>query len=337
MAQGLPLAGLRFGLLALGDSGYAHYCGFGRRLHHWLQAEGGAQPLFDPIEMDSGDPAALAAWQRQLAQVASIDAGQAWHRPEFQPWTLVARAHLNPGSAGGAVHHLELAPPPGATPDWQAGDLAAVRVPADPEHPRDYSIASIPADGRVHLMVRESWRADGSPGAASSWLCHGLVVGAQLDLRLRAHANFRAGGNAQRPWVLIGNGTGLAGLRSHLRARAAGPRHATGGDWLVYGERHAAHDRPYQAELQAWLHDGVLARLDLVFSRDSAERAYVQDRLRAHADVLRHWVRERGAALYVCGSLNGMAQGVDEALRDLLGSAEVDALARAGRYRRDVY
>ena len=206
-------------------------------------------------------------------------------------------------------------------------------MPSDPDHPRDYSIASIPSDGRVHLLVRASRRADGSPGVASAWLCGGLAVGGSVDLCLRAHTNFRSGDNADRPWVLIGNGTGLAGLRSHLRARAGSRR----GDWLVYGERHAAHDRPYQAELQAWLEEGVLARLDLVFSRDQAERAYVQDRLRAHAGLLRQWVRERGAALYVCGSLNGMAQGVDEALRDVLGSAEVDALARAGRYRRDVY
>lgn len=89
--------------------------------------------------------------------------------------------------------------------------------------------------------------------------------------------------------------------------------------WLLYGERQAAHDRPCRDELEAWLASGVLARLDLAFSRDQARRVYVQDKLREQAALLRRWVDERGAALYVCGSLNGMAQGVDEALREVLG------------------
>ena len=48
------------------------------------------------------------------------------------------------------------------------------------------------------------------------------------------------------------------------------------------------------------------------------------------------WVA-RGAAIYVCGSQQGMAQGVDAVLREVLGSDEVDALMASGRYRRDVY
>jgi len=334
MGQGLPLAELRFGVLALGDRTYAHFCGFGRGLARWLQADCDAQPLFEPVEMDNGAPQALTAWQQQLAQVAAVDARQGWQAPVFEPWTLAARRHLNPGSASAAVFHLELLPPAGAAPDWEAGDLAELRVPADPERPRDYSVASIPADGRVHLLVRESARADGTPGLASGWLCRGVQLGETVELRLRANANFRLGANAGRPLILIGNGSGLAGLRGHLRAQAA---RGGAGHWLLYGERQAAHDRPCRDELEAWLASGVLARLDLAFSRDQARRVYVQDKLREQAALLRRWVDERGAALYVCGSLNGMAQGVDEALREVLGSAAVDALARAGRYRRDVY
>jgi sulfite reductase (NADPH) flavoprotein alpha-component len=80
----------------------------------------------------------------------------------------------------------------------------------------------------------------------------------------------------------------------------------------------------------------MLERLDMVFSRDQAERDYVQDRLRRHAAELKTWV-EQGAAIYVCGSLEGMAGGVDDALEHALGRAALDALAAQGRYRRDVY
>jgi sulfite reductase (NADPH) flavoprotein alpha-component len=62
----------------------------------------------------------------------------------------------------------------------------------------------------------------------------------------------------------------------------------------------------------------------------------VQHRLREQADAVRAWVDD-GAAIYVCGSLQGMAGGVDAALQDILGDARLQAMQRDGRYRRDVY
>lgn len=333
MARPLALAHLRCGVLALGDRQYARFCGFGQALAAWLAASG-AEALFDAVEMDNGAPEALRRWQQHLGQVALLDATPAWQAPAFAPWRLAERIHLNPGSAGGAVFHLAFAPPPGVAADWQSGDLAEVRVPADPARPRNYSIASIAADGCVHLLVRAAVRADGRPGLASQWLCQGLAPGATVDMRLRPHGNFRLAGNAGRPLILIGNGTGLAGLRGHLRARAA---QGAGPNWLVFGERAAAHDFLHREELLRWQAEGVLARLDLAFSRDQAQRIYVQHRLAAQAGLLRDWVLGQGAALYVCGSLQGMAQGVDEALRTVLGDAVVDAMVRDGRLRRDVY
>ncbi|MBY0467931.1 MAG: oxidoreductase, partial [Burkholderiaceae bacterium] len=145
--------------------------------------------------------------------------------------------------------------------------------------------------------------------------------------------NFRLADNAQRPLILIGNGTGLAGLRAHLKARAAaGTRSA----WLVFGERQAAHDAYYREEIDAWRASGVLERADLVYSRDTPERRYVQDVLRDQADLLRAWIA-RGAAIFVCGSLAGMAAGVEAALIEALGQDGVDQLIEQGRLRRDVY
>ena len=79
-----------------------------------------------------------------------------------------------------------------------------------------------------------------------------------------------------------------------------------------------------------------LQHLDLAFSRDQAEKRYVQALLREQHERLRAWLAE-GAAIYVCGSLQGMAGGVDAVLRELLGDETVDDLVEEGRYRRDVY
>jgi sulfite reductase (NADPH) flavoprotein alpha-component len=81
---------------------------------------------------------------------------------------------------------------------------------------------------------------------------------------------------------------------------------------------------------------GTLQRLDLAFSRDQEQRIYVQDVLCSKAEELSKWV-EQGAVIYVCGSIEGMATGVDQALIEILGEEHVDALRQAGRYRRDVY
>ena len=133
--------------------------------------------------------------------------------------------------------------------------------------------------------------------------------------------------------ILIGNGTGLAGLRSLIKARIAAGHSR---NWLLFGERNAEHDFYCRDELQAWLASYQLHRLDLAFSRDQARRLYVQDRLREAADELQAWI-EDGAAVYVCGSLQGMAAGVDQVLREVLGDAVVEGLVEQGRYRRDVY
>lgn len=84
------------------------------------------------------------------------------------------------------------------------------------------------------------------------------------------------------------------------------------------------------------MRNDMLSRIDLAFSRDQNERIYVQDKLRCAADTLKSWIQD-GAVLYICGSLNGMAAGVDAALADILGEAALDGLIAQGRYRRDVY
>ncbi|MES2249692.1 MAG: sulfite reductase subunit alpha [Pseudomonadota bacterium] len=329
MGAPLALPSLRYAVLALGDRQYAHFCGFGRALDTWLHTAGAVRD-FDPIEVDNSDPAALADWH---ARWGDAPEGGDDAPASFAPWRLTRRELLNAGSTGGPVFHLGLTPQAGTLPHWASGDLVQVAVASDPARPRDYSIASLPADGELQLLVRQEQHPDGSMGAASGLLTSTLSVGDSVALRLQPHRGFRLEGNENRPLILIGNGTGLAGLRAHLRARATAGRKD---NWLVFGERQSAHDFLCRKEIEAWQADGTLARLDMVFSRDQAERFYVQHRLLQLADTLQAWLRD-GAAVYVCGSLQGMASGVDAALRQIAGDALWAELSASGRYRRDVY
>ncbi len=329
----LALDQLHYAVLALGDSAYSSFCGFGRALDAWLAARG-AQALFPRVEVDRSAAPAIAAWRQQLSHLAGTSDAPDWDAPDFAEWRLAARRQLNPGSAGAPIYHLELEPMPGiALPAWQSGDLVQVAAPADPDRPREYSIASIPADGRVHLLVRLHRHGDSSHGLASGWLTQQAAEGAMVRLRLREHRRFRLDANAGRPLILIGNGSGIAGLRGHLKARAAAGQAR---NWLLFGERDPAHDAFYRDELEAWQRAGMLPRLDLAWSRGPDGKEYVQDLLLRHAETLRAWVAE-GAAIYVCGSLEGMAAGVDRALREILGEAAMAEISSTGRYRRDVY
>lgn len=197
---------------------------------------------------------------------------------------------------------------------------------------REYSIASIPADGVLELIVRQEVHADGNLGVGSGWLTEHAPVGSSISLRVRRNSGFHLPAQPV-PMILLGNGTGLAGLRSLLKARIADGQQR---QWLLFGERHREHDYLCRKELEEWLINGDLARLDLAFSRDQAEKIYVQDRLRESTAELKKWLAD-DAVIYICGSLQGMASGVDQVLNEVLGSAEVERLIEQGRYRRDVY
>ncbi|MFE8647158.1 PepSY domain-containing protein [Sphingomonas sp. NCPPB 2930] len=224
---------------------------------------------------------------------------------------------------------VSVLPAPGAQPPGLAPQPIADGL--QPLAPRRYSVASLPADGMVRLWVRQV-RHDAGLGLASGWLTAHAPLGTEVLLRLAAHPGFAlAEGDA--PAIFIGNGSGYAGLRALLLARMrAGHRR----NWLLYGERQHARDGFCEDETAGWHARGLLEHRDFAYSRDQTERVYVQDRLRAEAHRLRQWIGE-GATLYVCGSLDGMAAGVDMALAELLGADAVDDLIADGRYRRDVY
>ncbi len=346
MSQQPDLSHLQFAVLALGDRHYQHFCAFGHRLAHWLTHQS-AHSLFDLVEVDNGDEAALRHWQHHLGLISGHTELTDWSKPGYQDWILAERELLNPGSLGGPVYRIACYPPPtnpNAPNTWSAGDIAEVGpgYPADtdtipatdrPVLPhREYSIASLPTDGKLELLVRQMRRPDGSLGIGSGWLTAHTAIGQTIQLRIRENRNFHAPAQ-DCPLILVGNGTGLAGLRAHIKTRAAS-KHP--GNWLIFGERQAAHDYFHRTELEAWLAKGTLSKLDLCFSRDQEEKRYVQHVLLEQQDELRHWVKQ-GSAILVCGSLQGMAEAVNHALTQILGTTQLEQMTEAGLYRRDVY
>lgn len=197
---------------------------------------------------------------------------------------------------------------------------------------REYSIASIPSQQVLRLVVRQQYDASGNLGLGSGWLIQHTQVNNEIALRIRTNESFHLIDD-NRPIICIGNGTGIAGLMSLLHTRT---RHDYTENWLIFGERQKACDFFYSSTIEAWKTTGMLKRLDLAFSRDQEKRVYVQDVIRQNAAELVSWI-ERGAVLYVCGSIDGMASGVDQALIEILGEGQVDELRQQGRYRRDVY
>lgn len=208
---------------------------------------------------------------------------------------------------------------------------------ADLPH-REYSIASVPAENSLDLLVRQVNIAPDRYGLGSGWLSVHAQLQQPIRLRIRPNTHFHSPAN-NAPLILIGNGTGIAGLRSHLANRACQMPSMNTRNWLLFGERTAAADNFFADDLQQWQTSGLLTRVNQVFSRDAQigePRRYVQDLLPQHAAEIQQWVSE-GAAIFVCGSLQGMAQAVDDALREILGAQQLELMADQRRYCRDVY
>jgi sulfite reductase (NADPH) flavoprotein alpha-component len=300
------LQDVRYAVLALGDDDYPQFCAFGLQLHKQLQ-QAGAQPMFAPLCVNRLERQSLEHWQQQLAEqgfsVADTAQGCDSVKEEL---TLEQRLWLNPGSPGAALYELHLSKPQHS--HWQAGDIARLWLAG---RYRDYSIASLPEENH---------------------------------LRLRSNPAFHAPPTAV-PLILIGNGTGLAGLRAHLKQRSL--QNSQAPCWLLFGERSPEHDRIWQQELDHWYQSGVLTELDRCYSRASgaaelpalcgrSHSGYVQHALQREQKRLRQWLKQ-DAAIYICGSRDGMASDIDQLLQQWLGKRATERLQQQGRYRKDVY
>lgn len=219
-----------------------------------------------------------------------------------------------------------------------------------PLTPRLYSIASAQSEveEEVHLTVGvvRYPQEDGTvrSGAASSYLADRLIEDGEVRVFVEHNDNFRLPQNPDTPVIMVGPGTGIAPFRAFMQEREA--QGAEGKNWLFFGNPHFTQDFLYQVEWQRYVKSGLLSKISLAFSRDQANKIYVQDRLREAGLELYQWL-EAGAHVYVCGDANKMAKDVQEALLEVIAEhghksreeAEeyLSELRRAKRYQRDVY
>lgn len=227
---------------------------------------------------------------------------------------------------------------------WRADELVnALR----PLAPRLYSIASsrkaVGDEAHLTVSLLEFQKNEAlHRGVASSFLAE-RDVGVQLPVFIERNERFRVPADSSRDILMIGPGTGVAPFRGFVQERAEVG--ATGKNWLLFGARHAASQFLYQIEWQDALKKGQLHRLDLAFSRDQAERIYVQQRLRENGAEVFSWL-ENGAHLYICGAI-AMGKDVHKALLEIVceygAKSPEDAgdylsqLQQSGRYGKDVY
>ncbi len=215
--------------------------------------------------------------------------------------------------------------------------------------PRLYSIASSsrPYPDEVHLTVAAvRYETNGRPrfGVCSTFLADRAELHRTPVPVFMSQSHFGVPEDGAKDIIMVGPGTGVAPFRAFLQDRVASG--ATGRNWLFFGDQKRACDFLYEEEWLAWQAQGKLARLDLAFSRDQAEKVYVQDRMRAAGAELWQWLHG-GAYFYVCGDAKRMAKDVDAALHEIVAqhggmdaAAAVDyvkALKKEHRYLRDVY
>jgi len=215
--------------------------------------------------------------------------------------------------------------------------------------PRLYSIASSMKahPGQVHLLVvsvQYSIRGRVREGVCSTWLAKGWDAGTTAELYLQnQQKHFAMPASPDAPMIMVGPGTGLAPFRAFVEERIA--TGASGSSWLFFGEQRRASDFFYEEQLTKYAKDGHL-RLDVAFSRDQAEKVYVQHRMREHGRDLWDWL-EKGAEFFVCGDKDRMAADVDKELHQIVerhggktpeqAHEYVEALRQSKRYKRDVY
>ena len=233
-------------------------------------------------------------------------------------------------------------PPQSMTPAEFVGALRKLQ-------PRLYSIASSQKahPNEVHLCIGAvRYEQDGIShgGVCSTFLADRLGIGGTTGVFVHTAKHFRVPSGPDTPMIMVGPGTGIAPFRAFLEEREA--TGAKGRNWLFFGDQKRRCDFLYDEQIHGWLASGLLTRLDTAFSRDQAEKVYVQDRMMTAASELWHWL-EDGAHFYVCGDASRMAKDVDAALHAIIqqqghksaeeATAYVADLKKTKRYARDVY
>lgn len=234
-----------------------------------------------------------------------------------------------------------------AYPVKDTGQAEEVLGLLNPIAPRLYTIASSPLahSGEIHLTVKKDvFEANGN----ERWgLCSGYLYGVkpenEIPFFIQKNKRFRLPAD-NKDMIMIGPGTGIAAFRCFLAERDA--RNATGKNWLFFGEQHFTTDFLYQTEIQNWFETGVLTKICTAFSRDQAQKVYVQHRMMEHGTEFFEWLQS-GSYLYVCGTKDPMSIDVEKTIVQIIEKfgempneqavQYLETMKEEGRYEKDVY
>ena len=364
---------LSYRIIALGDSQYPAFCAFGEQLDDALQQSGAtAIAALKKVDRAQSQPSSSETFERAESALRAntwrVTTQQQINRADrrelfmvtlnavqaLPTWQAGDILDVRPHNDGAAMaewlqkHDLSpdtiIAVKGTPTPlaqvlqTRQLTDLPAsgnaeqhiLRMPLLPL--RSYSIASVPEEGQLKLIVRKQYHPDGTPGIGSGWLT--TYAGDKEPFCAYVKDNPLCHiAQHDVPLVLIGAGSGLAGIRAQLAKRYYTNSNAD--IWLIYGEQSPQLDNVIPAAIDVW--QAKFARLNIQHAYSRGEpRQYVQDIVVAAAEELQNFI-DRGAHIYVCGSHQGMRQAVHQTLTEVLGDDALMQLIDEQRYHRDTY
>lgn len=357
-AEGNKFPKMNFGVIALGDSSYQFFCQAGKDVEKIL-LEKKAQTKFSRLDLDLDFENHIDEVHNRILSMLSVTGpshtttkiSNFSAKKEFEG-EVISNVNLNDIGSAKETHHIEISIPEDVA--YEPGDAIAVVLgeketgSKEKTSPRLYSISSSLNEhgNEVHLTVAIATYVDENgekkKGLASGYLS-GLKKGDKLELYISKNRQFKLPEN-DKDIIMVGPGTGVAPFRSFVAERNY--QAAEGKNWLFFGEQKSYTDFLYQTEWQDYLSSGLLTKLDVAFSRDQAEKIYVQHKMLESSSELFKWL-ENGAYFYVCGDKKNMAADVEKALLEIISkegnkNAEqaqqyLDSLSEEGRYLKDVY
>lgn len=341
--QSVLLSHLSFEVVGLGDREYSTFCQFAVTLYKGITSLGG-RALSPLTTIDSGKG-------EHLSLLQSFPQGDKHLRTSF---VLNKRTQLNASNENADKHSpglyalsLDVGNQPSSNQafvdgQWEAGDVFEVVIPPNEKNAnegnrpalisRSYTIASVPQEHDIKLVVRQLVKDNGQLGMGSGLLTQTLALSQSVQGGIRKNASAIIT-NTQCPLILIAAGSGVAGIRAQLAKRAflkdAGPV------WIFFGERHPKHDDILDKVLSPFQHDSLIYKKSVIFSREEGG-GYVQQLLVEHREEIKSFLHDEGQ-VYVCGHYEGMGQGVDKTLQNILGKSRFLELQNKSRYHRDLY
>ncbi|ORX72439.1 hypothetical protein DL89DRAFT_265990 [Linderina pennispora] len=214
--------------------------------------------------------------------------------------------------------------------------------------PRRYSIASCQSvvGNEVHIsaaIVNDTVDGRSYGGLATEYLAS-LELGACVSVsHLPAQEAFHLPPSSDVPVVFVGAGTGVAPFRGFLQEmKLAG----IGGATMYFGCRNPKYDYLYKDELEQYVQDGTLSRLQTAFSRVGDERKYVQNHV--SQDGAKIWSHlQNSGRIYVCGSADKLGKSMTAAMIRIFeehgglsadeASTYLSDLISDGRYAQDIW